>query len=227
MWKEVKSTESTFKNSPFLAHGVNACKIWNNLLYCRYLIDQKLIDPVIVHNVVQKDDLRLNSAVVTNTTSLSESIKNAAVSVDHETYTADREQDHATGRPPGEWNTQQRVVSSRLDRPRLSPNSVGSCSSGDFIQPAQHLAPPVYKAPTSEQDSLADHGWTLSRSELQSMSREQVLRLLSQQQDQLSRRQTELLNLNSGILLTQLLTDADINKNVVYSSHDHRQQGPC
>jgi len=154
-------------------------------------------------NVIQKNELQSDTAVVTDYKSVSESLKNVKISVDHETYARGVERVHTNGQPPGEWSAQQRGISARRDRPPLSQtqSSVSSCSRGEFVPPVQLPAPPVYEPSTSEHD----HDSTLSRAELQSMSREQVLRLLSQQQDEISCQETELSNVNSGIQLTKTL----------------------
>ena len=60
----------------------------------------------------------------------------------------------------------------------------------------------------AEQSSALEHGSTLTRYKLRSMSRDEVLRLLSRQRDEISRREAELSELGSG---TKLLTDAYIN----------------
>ena len=137
--------------------------------------------------------------VVTDCTSLSKSLE-SRISDEQKTSTADVQRvDGTCPPPPGERNAQQRRVAARFDRPRLSLSSVSSCSSGEFIPPAQ---PPAYEPRAAENGSSADYGSAVSISEIRSMSREQVIRLLSRQQDEISRQETELSNLNSGIQLT-------------------------
>jgi len=135
--------------------------------------------------------------VVSDCTSSSKSLENR-ISDDEKTSTAGVQRVHSTCPPSGERNAQQRRVPARFDRLRLSLSSVSSCSSGEFIPPAR---PPAYEPRTSENGSSANYGSALSISEIRSMSREQVLRLLSRQQDDISRQETELSNLNSGIQL--------------------------
>jgi len=141
--------------------------------------------------VVQKDELRSATAVVTNCTALSKSLKHVKISVDNKT----------TGQPSSERNAQQLHVSARRERPGLSLGSVSSCScsSGEFVPPARRPLPPVYRSSSLEHDSPPDHSSVLSASQLRSMSREQVLGLLSQKQDGISRREKELSKLNAGI----------------------------
>jgi len=60
-----------------------------------------------------------------------------------------------------------------------------------------------------EPSSIKEDGSTLTRCELESMSREQVLRLLARQRDEITRREAELSHLNSGEKLTPVLTVAN------------------
>ena len=91
-------------------------------------------------------------------------------------------------------NRQQRTgVPTRLARrSRLSPSSASSCSSGEFIPHLRHSVPERSAVPEQD-DSLA-----VTRCKLRSMSRDQVLRLLFKQRDEVARRETELSNLSSG-----------------------------
>jgi len=72
-----------------------------------------------------------------------------------------------------------------------------SHNSGEFI-------PPVQQQSASETHGLDDKAYaverryTVSASELRCMSREQVLCLLARQQDEISRREEQLSNVNSG-----------------------------
>ena len=120
------------------------------------------------------------------------------ISVDHKTFTPGEERVLANGhRPPSERIA--RGVTTGREQSRLSPSSF---SNGDFVPPAK---PPrvgllhVHERSSLQHDSSADLGVTLSACELQSMSREQVLRLLSRQQNEISRRETELSTINAGI----------------------------
>lgn len=123
-----------------------------------------------------------------------ETLKNARISSDQKTHTPDFQRVGAISQSTEEWNAQKQEVPAELDGPRLSVSSVSSCSSGEFIP---HL--PAHLPLGCEQSSDDIHSSTLLRSQLRCVSREQVLQLLSQQQDEISRRETELLNLNSGI----------------------------
>jgi len=154
-------------------------------------------------NVIQKDEQRSDRMVVTDGASLSKSLESRISDDQKASCTAGVQRVDGTCPPPGERNAQQRRVPARFDRPRLSLSSVSSCSSGEFIPPAQ---PPAYEPRAAENGSSADYGSAVSISEIRSMSREQVIRLLSRQQDELSRQERELSNLNSGIQMTQMYT---------------------
>jgi len=149
-----------------------------------------MLQTLAVH-VVQKDELGSDD------TCLSKSLNNVKVPVcvDHKVYTPGMEQVFSSGQPPGEWDVQQEVLAT-VGRPRLS-----SVYSGEFLPPAEQSPPRVdpHEQSAEKHDSLAVHVSALSHSQLQSLSEEQVLRMLSQQQDDICHRESELSNLNSGI----------------------------
>ena len=160
----------------------------------------------VVNVTLQKDEPRSDRAIVGDCASLSKSLKSVNISTDDKMYTPGVERVNPTGHPSGERDSQQRPVSAKVDRTRLSLSSVSSCSNGEFIARARPHATAVHRTSTPEHDSSADRGSTLSWSQLRSMSREQVLRLLAEQQDEISRRETQLSSLNSGILSAQVST---------------------
>ena len=161
----------------------------------------------------QKDELPSDTADAAGVASITKSLD--SVLVERRTITANyTERVDATDQPRVRRNGQQRSdVSTRLARPQLSPSSASSCSSGEFIPSVRPAVLRVAAEQSSalEQDSLIEHGSTLTRYKLRSISRDEVLRLLSRQRDEISRREAELSELSSGTKLTLMLTDAYVN----------------
>ena len=164
-----------------------------------------VITYIVIFSQKFSDELQSDRADVTGVTSMSKSLPN--VSIDRRMATSNTAGCvHATDQRRGR-NGQQRGVSARLARPQLSLSSASSCSSGEFIPRVHPPVPHVPERPASKQDSdsWVEHS-TLTRHKLQSMSREQLLRLLSRQRDEISLRESELSDLSSGMKLMLMLT---------------------
>jgi len=138
----------------------------------------------------------------------------------------------ATGRqrPSSEWNAQQRggELPARTDhtrRRRPSPNSAAELiqRSGTHNEPAERLRQAASErrpVPERNRSPTVDQGrpvapWRCVLHQSQTSSRDQLLQLLTQQQDQLSRRLAELSNLNSGTQLTSISSNGTIDQHLI------------